>query len=115
MERTIPTDYPDVGGAALLDPASCGEDLAHNAERFSALAPRFCSGCADYHIRSAFHRYAGPPKLFDRPELIGLVGKIIADKAVRSRDMIEIAITGSADTAMLATGAHAAAMLGPET
>jgi hypothetical protein len=108
METTYPVNE-------LLDPSSCGEDLTHNAERFSALAPRFCSGCADYHIRSAFHRYAGPPKLFDRPELIRLVSKIIADKVARSRDTIEIAVTGSADTAMLATAAHAVAMLGSET
>jgi hypothetical protein len=115
MERTIPTDYPDVGGAALLDPASCGEDLAHNAERFSALAPLHCSGCANYHIRSAVHRYAGPPKFFDRPEVIRLAGQIMADRALRSPEAIEIVIAGSADTAVLAAAAHATAMLGADT
>jgi hypothetical protein len=100
---------------SLLDPSSCGEDLSHNAERFSALGPQFCSGCADYHIRSALHRYAGSLKFFDRPELIRLIGGIIADRAARSPGVIEIVIAGSADTAILAAAAHAAAMLGAET
>ena len=99
---------------ALLDPSSCGEDLAYNAQRFSALAPQFCSDCADYHIRGALHRYTGR-KIFDRPELIRLAGKVIADKAARPEQTIEIVITGSADTAMLATSAHATATLGAET
>jgi hypothetical protein len=96
---------------SLLDPVSCGEDLAHNAQRFSELAPDHCAGCADYHIRSALHRYAGPPKFFDRPELIRLIGKIIADKAALPDKTIEIVVVGAADTALLATCAHAAAML----
>jgi hypothetical protein len=96
---------------SLLDPVSCGEDLAYNAQRFSELAPDHCAGCADYHIRSALHRYAGPPKFFDRPELIRLMGKIIADKAALPGKTIEIVVAGTADTAMLATCAHAAAML----
>lgn len=99
---------------SLLDPVSCGEDLPHNAARFSELAPQHCSGCADYHIRSAVHRCAGPPKsiVFDRPELVPLIGEIIEDASMRSGRTIEIVIAGSADTAVLATAAHAAAMLG---
>lgn len=98
---------------SLLDPASCGEDLQHNARRFSVLAPQHCSGCADYHIRSAVHRCAGPPKsVFDRPELIQLMRKIIEDASRRSDRMIDIVIAGSADTAVLATSAHAAVTLG---
>ena len=100
-----------LGALSLLDPVSCGEDLAHNARRFSELAPDHCAGCADYHIRSALHRYAGPPKLFDRPELIRLIGKIIADKAALPDKTIEIVVAGAADTAMLATCAHVAATL----
>ncbi|WP_119390304.1 class I SAM-dependent methyltransferase [Taklimakanibacter lacteus] len=100
------------GDPSLLDPVHCGEDLAHNAARFSALAPLHCDGCADYHIRSALHRYAGPRKLFDRPELIRLASRLIAEKAVQSDRTIEIVIAGAADTAMLATCAHAAATLG---
>ena len=101
---------------SLLDPASCGEDLPHNAARFSELAPLHCSDCADYHIRSAVHRCAGPPKsaVFDRPELIRLVREIIAEAAAWSDKMIEIVIAGSADTAVLATCAHAALTLGPQ-
>ena len=100
---------------SLTDPASCGEDLAYNAQRFSALAPQFCPGCADYHIRVALHRYARTRAILDRPELIRLVSKVIADEAARTERTIEIVIAGSADTAMLATAAHAAAMLGAET
>lgn len=102
---------PPVG--SLLDPASCGEDLSHNAQRFSVLAPDHCAGCADYHIRSAVHRCAGPPKsIFDRPQLIQLARKIIEEASLRSDRVIEIVIAGSADTAVLATCAHAAATLG---
>jgi hypothetical protein len=98
---------------SLLDPVSCGEDLAHNARRFSELAPDHCAGCVDYHIRSAVHRCAGPPKsVFDRPELIRLMRKIIDDASLRSDPMINIVIAGSADTAVLATCAHAALTLG---
>ncbi|MGE0004540.1 MAG: hypothetical protein AB7S92_03005 [Parvibaculaceae bacterium] len=99
----------------LLDPASCGEDLLHNAARFGELAPLHCSGCADYHIRSAVHRCAGPPKsVFDRPELIQIIRKAIAEVLGRKEGAIEIVMPGCADTAVLATAAHAAATLGSE-
>lgn len=98
---------------SLLDPVSCGEELAQNARRFSELAPYHCAGCADYHIRSAVHRCAGPPKsVFDRPELIRLMRKTIDDTSLRLDRMIDIIIAGSADTAVLATCAHAAVTLG---
>jgi hypothetical protein len=101
---------------SLLDATSCGEDLAYNARRFSQLAPDHCAGCADYHIRSAVHRCAGPPKsVFDRPELIRLMRRIIGDASLRSDRMIDIIIAGSADTAVLATCAHAAVALGAST
>ena len=80
-----------VQSLTLLDPSRCGEDLAYNAQRFGAL-----------------HRYTGR-KIFDRPELIRLAGKIIADKAARPEQTIEIVIAGSADTAMFATSAHVGA------
>lgn len=100
----------------LLDPRSCGEDLAYNAQRASALAPQFCSGCADYHIRTALHRYTGTRlTILDRPELIRLASETLADRATRTERTIEIVIAGSTDTAMLATAAHAAAALGAET
>jgi len=106
------TNTPTSDGPSLLDRELCGEDLAHNAARFSALAPLHCKGCADYHIRSALHRCAGPPKIFDRPVLIRLMAGMIAGQAARSDRTIEILIAGAADTAMLATAAHAAAVLG---
>lgn len=102
------------GVPSLLDPQQCGEDLPGNAARFSALAPLHCPGCADYHIRSAVHRCAGPPKsiTFDRLELIRLIRPIIETAAKSRAGTIEIVIPGSADTAVLATAAHAAATLG---
>jgi hypothetical protein len=98
---------------SLVDPLTCGEDLLQNAARISELAPDYCVGCTDYHIRSAAHRCAPIPKGigFDRPELVKLVKEIIAEKAAITGS-IEILIPGSADTGILATAAHAAAMLG---
>lgn len=98
---------------SLLDPQSCGEDLKRNAARIFALAPEYCTDCADFHVRSAAHRCAVPPKIIiDRPELIQLLRHLIADAAARDGAAIDILIPGSADTAILATTAHAAATLG---
>ena len=99
---------------SLLDPKSCGEDLIYNTVRVSELAPDHCVGCADYHIRSATQRCFGLAKgiAHDRPHIIQLFTKIIADKAASSDTNIAIVIPGSADTGILATCAHAAAKLG---
>lgn len=99
---------------SLLDPKSCGEDLIHNTVRVSELAPDHCVGCADYHIRSAIQRCFGLAKgiAHDRPHIIQLITKIIADRAASSDANITIVIPGSADTGILATCAHAAAKLG---
>ncbi len=48
---------------------------------------------------------------FDRPELIKLIKGILAEKAATAGS-IDILIPGSADTGILATAAHAAAVLG---
>jgi len=98
----------------LVDPLTCGEDLLQNAARISELAPEHCVGCADYHIRSAAHRCAPVPKGigFDRPELITLVKQMLAEMTSIAGS-IDILIPGSADTGVLATAGHAAAMLGP--
>jgi len=95
----------------LVDPLTCGEDLFQNAARISELAPDHCVGCADYHIRSAAHRCTPIQKGVDRPELIALVKELIAENAAGT-GIIDILIPGSADTAILATAAHAAAILG---
>ena len=97
--------------SSLVDPLTCGEDLLQNATRISELAPDHCVGCADYHIRSAAHRCAPIPKGVDRPELIPLIKGLIAEKAAGTGS-IDLVIPGSADTAILATTAHAAASLG---
>jgi hypothetical protein len=98
---------------SLVDPLTCGEDLLQNAARISELAPDHCIGCADYHIRSAAQRCAPIPTGigFDRPELAKLVKETLAEKAAAAGS-IEILIPGSADTGILATAAHAVAVLG---
>lgn len=104
-------------GAAtvLLDPHDCGENLKRNAARIFALASEFCADCADFHVRSAAHRCAEPPRIIhDRPELIRLLRGLMSEAAARGDDPIDIFIPGSADTAILATAAHAAASLGEE-
>lgn len=98
---------------SLHDPQSCGEDLKRNAARIFALAPKYCTDCADFHVRSAAHRCAVPPRIItDRPELIRLLRHLIGEAAARDSAAIDIFIPGSADTAILATAAHAAATLG---
>lgn len=98
---------------SLLDPVSCGEDVFANAARISELAPDHCVDCADNHIRSAVHRCTPVPKGVDRPEFINLIKGVLIEKAARPGD-INIVIPGSADTNILATTAHAAAVLGRE-
>ena len=111
LSKALIADTQDL---PLLDPASCGENLLHNAARISELAPAHCKGCADYHIRSAAHRCTGIPKdiAIERPQLIELIRNIIRERADATTSAIEIVIPGSADTGILSTCAHAAATLG---
>lgn len=99
---------------SLLDSISCGENLFQNVARVSELAPDHCAGCANYHIRFVAHRYTGIPKgiALDRPHLIDLIRTCIKERTAASNPSIEIVISGSADTGILATCAHAAATLG---
>ena len=101
---------------SLLDPATCGEDIARMASRMTEIAPALCSDCADYHIRFAVTRYVSPKKgiAMDRPYIIRHLQQILADRTRRSGDMIEIVIAGSSDTGLLATCAHAACVLGSD-
>jgi hypothetical protein len=103
----------------ILDPARCGEDLFGNLRLAAAIAPSLCRGCADYHIRCTAHRAAGETMgvEMDRPPLVALLKEEIAarlDAAPAGAD-IDIVIAGSADTGVLSTVAHAAALLGPES
>lgn len=102
-------------GTTLLDPHNCGENLKRNAARVFALASEYCTDCADFHVRSAAHRCAEPPRIIlDRPELIRLLQRLVGEAAACGGDPVDIIIPGSADTAILATAAHAAASLGDE-
>ena len=101
--------------ASLLDPVTCGEDLVQSAARVSELAPIHCAGCSDYHIRTSAQRaviFKGISH--DRPWLIELIREFLA-RAIDSASTINIVIPGSADTGILATCAHAAAVLGRQT
>lgn len=99
---------------SLLDPATCGEDLAHMASRMSALAPALCEGCATYHLRFVLTRCATADKSIavDRPLLVRHVQEILGRRLSLSSEPLDIVIAGAADTGILATCAHAAASMG---
>lgn len=100
--------------STLLEPMICGEDLAETASRAAELAPVLCTGCADYHIWFAASRFVAPSGksiAVDRPILIARIREILENGCSADRD-IDIIIAGAADTGILATCAHAAALLG---
>lgn len=101
---------------SLLDPATCGEDLARMASRMSELAPALCEGCAAYHLRFVLTRCATADKsvAVDRPLLVSHVQQILGGRLSRSSDPLDIVIAGAADTGILATCAHAAAAMNAE-
>ena len=90
---------------SLLDPATCGEDIARMASRMTEIAPALCSDCAAYHIRFAVTRCVAPKKgiAMDRPHIIRHLQQILVDRMRGSGDTIEIVIAGSSDTGLLAT------------
>lgn len=100
---------------SLLDPKTCGEDLTHMVWRMSELAPSLCGDCAEYHLRFVLTRSvssADKSIAVDRPLLIRHVQRILTDAALAPDAPINILIAGAADTGVLATCAHAAAVLG---
>jgi len=107
-----PTRLPNT--LSLLDPVTCGEDLTGQASRIAELAPRLCVACEGYHLRFVTTRAVYPDKgiAVDRPALIARLRLILAE-AGRHSDAIEIVIVGSADTGVVSTCAHAAAVIEP--
>jgi hypothetical protein len=101
---------------SLLDPETCGEDLGQLAARMAEIAPVLCVDCAEYHVKFAMTRCSAPGKSIavDRPLLIERIQRILADSSRSSEGLLYIVIAGAADTGILATAAHAAAMLGRE-
>lgn len=101
---------------SLLDPETCGEDLAQLARRMAEIAPVLCVDCAEYHVKYAMTRCSAPGKSIavDRPLLIQHIQRLLADSDRSSKGPLHVVIAGAADTGILATAAHAAAMLGPE-
>jgi hypothetical protein len=100
---------------SLLDPLTCGEDLAEMVTRMSALAPRHCVDCAEYHLRFALTRCVSPfdkSIAVDRALLVEQIQRILSEPARPSSETVTIFISGSADTGVLATCAHAVAALG---
>lgn len=99
---------------SLLDPATCGEDLAQLISRMSELAPALCEGCAAYHLRFILTRYAAVEKSIgvDRPFLIERIRRILGDRGIQPP--FEVVIAGAADTGILASCAHAVAAMGAD-
>ena len=106
----------------LLDPVNCGEDLIYNAGRAILLAPMGCINCGGYHSRFTARRVSEellqrPPTsiALDRPHLIALLKAHFETAILNSNTRsFNIVIPGAADTGILATCAHAAALLGNE-
>jgi hypothetical protein len=98
----------------LLDPAHCGENLTDNFRTAAKIGPKICVGCADYHVSCAAHRAVGTTigVTLDRPALVAEISQQIAQRLRQGDGAINIVIPGSADTAILSTAAHAAAVLG---
>lgn len=100
---------------SLLDPKTCGEDLVQMAWRVSELAPVMCGDCAEYHMRFALTRSVSAVDrgvAVDRPLLIKHIQRILTEPARSPDGLVSILIAGAADTGVLATCAHAAAVLG---
>lgn len=100
---------------SLLDPETCGEDLAHMVWRMSELAPSLCGDCAEYHLRFALTRSISSVDksvAVDRPLLIKHIQRIVSEPARPPDGHVDILIAGAADTGVLATCAHAVAVLG---
>jgi hypothetical protein len=99
----------------LLDPVTCGEDLAQLASRMTEIAPDHCAGCSEYHIRFAVTRCVSPfdkSVAVDRALIIRHIREVLSKRAGLSPDPLSILIVGASDTGVLATCAHAAATLG---
>ncbi|QKD00811.1 class I SAM-dependent methyltransferase [Mesorhizobium loti] len=101
--------------STLADPVTYGEDLPGNLQRVLKIAPSHCADCADYHIRSVAHRTTGERFGIDldRPELVAVISDIVG-RGLSRQSRLDIVIAGSADTGVLATVAHAVALLGDE-
>jgi hypothetical protein len=101
----------------ISDPETCGEDLVSNAQQAIRFAPILCGDCRTYHVGHTMRRVVRPQTSIrsDRAEMIGFVGEIVRSAAASSPGPIRIVIPGAADTGILATCAHAVALLGPAT
>jgi hypothetical protein len=101
-------------GMHLADLATCGEDFARNLRRVMAIALTHCDGCADYHIAHVAKRLTGRTGWSHgaRESLVDALQPILADLAVRDNGRIDVVVAACADTAVLATCAHAASLTG---
>jgi hypothetical protein len=107
-----PKDSP--AASDLADPATCGEDLAHNIRRVVDYAPAHCSACLDYHMVHPILRGIGRVGVANsnRAELIEVVGALIRERAAAQDGPIDIVIGGTADTQIPAACTHAALVHG---
>lgn len=101
---TTPRSDPD-----LADPATLGEDIAHNIQRAIGYAPGHCAGCLDYHQLYPLRRgIAGRNRAWlGRDGLIAILGRLIAERAAGNPAALDIVIAGSADSQVVAVCAHA--------
>jgi len=82
------------------------EDLEANLRLVEALAPVHCTSCNGYHLSRARRRLRpGSPDALDRPEIVQLVQRCVADRAAPGG--LDILIAGAGDTNLLATCAEA--------
>ncbi len=102
--------------ASISDPATCGEDPVANAQQAIRFAPLLCRDCRTYHLRHMLWRVVASRTSIrnDRAEMFALVRELVGTAAAASPDPLRIVIAGAADTGILATCAHAVALLGPE-
>lgn len=114
-QSTGPSAPQAAPNPSLADPATCGENLAHNLGRAVELAP-FCSGCADYHVFNALRRLSGKTSWArgTREALLNTLRMIFAESAAIGRDGVDFVVAGAADTGVLSTCAHAAWLNGQD-
>ena len=98
----------------LRDPETFGEDLIAIANRAAEICNANCDGCSTNHWRVTAQRAVGLPESLatDRSQIVDSVRGLWKQPVPGHK--FEIVIAGAADTGLLATMAHAIAILAPD-
>jgi SAM-dependent methyltransferase len=106
---TTTADAPATHGT-LTDPATIGEDFAHNVDSVVRYALDHCRDCIDYHMLFPIRRAIGRVGTVtpERDELIALLSQLIAARGAAHDGPIDIVVAGTADTQIPATCIHTA-------